>query len=270
MISTRKLLKKVSLLLIFFFFGNSCLFSQENQKYKLLKGEVISDSLNVSGIHIINKNSGAKSITDFTGIFSIGVKINDTIVISSIQTKPKIIVVNSKIFVQDLIKVYPEPFVNQLDNVEVRPHNLTGNLFNDMKDSGVNNQINFDDVGVPGFKGERAEKIVFKNDAQVLLNVLLLPIMPINIEGVYKQLSGYYDDLKKTRILDKQFSVVYQAIEFYGVAFFIKNYSLEEDEVYEFVLGAFENSDIENDFLASNHNLVIKSFENFKKSISEK
>ena len=47
MISTRKLLKKVSLLLIFFFFGNSCLFSQENQKYKLLKGEVISDSLNV-------------------------------------------------------------------------------------------------------------------------------------------------------------------------------------------------------------------------------
>ena len=152
----------------------------------------------------------------------------------------------------------------------MRPHNLTGNLFNDMKDSGVNNQINFDDVGVPGFKGERAERIVFKNDAQVLLNVLLLPIMPINIEGVYKQLSGYYDDLKKTRILDKQFSVVYQAIEFYGVAFFMKNYSLEEDEVYEFVLGAFENADIENDFLASNHNLVIKSFENFKKSISEK
>ena len=91
MISIRKLLKKVSLLLIFFFFGNSYLISQENQKYKLLKGEVISDSLNVSGVHIINKNSGAKSITDFIGKFSIGVKINDTIVISSIQTKPKIL-----------------------------------------------------------------------------------------------------------------------------------------------------------------------------------
>ena len=41
-----------------------------------------------------------------------------------------------------------------------------------MKDSGIKKSINFDDVGVPGFKGERAERIVYKNDAQVLLNVL--------------------------------------------------------------------------------------------------
>ena len=94
--------------------------------------------------------------------------------------------------------------------------------------------------------------------------------MPINIEGVYKQLSGYYDDLKKARVLDKQFNVVFQAIQFYGVAFFMKNYNLNEDEVYEFVLGAFENSEIENDFLASNHNLVIESFNNFSQSINEK
>ena len=269
MINTRRLLKGVSLIFIIFF-GNYQLFSQDRQQYKLLRGEIVSDSLNISGIHVINKSSGAKSITDSNGLFSVGVKINDTIVISSVQTKPKIIIVNSKIFIQDLIKIYPEPFVNQLDNVVVRPHNLTGNLFNDMKDSGIKKSINFDDVGVPGFKGERAERIVYKNDTQVLLNVLLLPIMPINIEGVYKQLSGYYDDLKKTRVLDKQFNVVFQAIQFYGVAFFMKNYNLNEDEVYEFVLGAFENSEIENDFLASNHNLVIESFNNFSQSINEK
>ena len=50
----------------------------------------------------------------------------------------------------------------------------------------------------------------------------------------------------------------------------MKNYNLSEDEVYEFVLGAFENSEIENDFLASNHNLVIESFNNFSQSINEK
>ena len=75
----------------------------------------------------------------------VGVKINDTIVISSVQTKPKIIVV--VVFIQDLIKIYPEPFVNQLDNVVVRPP--TRNLFNDMKDLSTKKSINFDDVGVP-------------------------------------------------------------------------------------------------------------------------
>ena len=37
-------------------------------------------------------------------------------------------------------------------------------------------------------------------------------------------------------------------MEFYGVIFFINNFNLEEEEVYEFVLGALENSNIEERF----------------------
>ena len=90
----------------------------------------------------------------------------------------------------------------------------------------------------------------------------------LDIEGVYKKLSGYYDNLKSKRILDKQFNAVFQAIEFYGVAFFMKNYNLKEDEVYEFVLGALENSDIEENFRSSNHSLVLNSFNEYYNSIS--
>ena len=268
MTNSEKYLKEAKLIFSFFFIGLQIIFSQTNEEYKSFKGEVVSDSLNLSGIHIINKNSGAKSITNENGLFVIGVKKNDTIIISSIQIKPHIIVVNPKVFEQDQVKVYVEPFINQLENVVVKPHNLTGNLLNDIKDSGVKNPINFDDVGVPGFKGERAERIVYKNDAQIILNILLLPIMPLDIEGVYKKLSGYYDNLKSKRILDKQFNAVFQAIEFYGVAFFMKNYNLNEDEVYEFVLGALENSDIEENFRSSNHSLVLNSFNEYYNSIS--
>lgn len=268
MTNSEKYLKEAKLIFSFFFIGLQIIFSQTNEEYKSFKGEVVSDSLNLSGIHIINKNSGAKSITNENGLFVIGVKKNDTIIISSIQIKPHIIVVNPKVFEQDQVKVYVEPFINQLDNVVVKPHNLTGNLLNDIKDSGVKNPINFDDVGVPGFKGERAERIVYKNDAQIILNILLLPIMPLDIEGVYKKLSGYYDNLKSKRILDKQFNAVFQAIEFYGVAFFMKNYNLNENEVYEFVLGALENSDIEENFRSSNHSLVLNSFNDYYNSIS--
>tara|TARA_B100000767_G_scaffold274614_1_gene308218 strand:+ start:765 stop:1583 length:819 start_codon:yes stop_codon:yes gene_type:complete len=268
-INSEKHLREAKLIFCFFFIGLQIIFSQTNEDYKSFKGEVVSDSLNLSGIHIINKNSGAKSITNENGLFVIGVKKNDTIIISSIQIKPHIIVVNPKVFEQDQVKVYVESFVNQLENVVVKPHNLSGNLLNDIKDSGVKNPINFDDVGVPGFKGERAERIVFKNDAQIILNILLLPIMPLDIEGVYKKLSGYYDNLKSRRILDKQFNAVFQAIEFYGVAFFMKNYNLDEDEVYEFVLGAMENSDIEENFISSNHSLVLNSFNDFYISIND-
>lgn len=267
MINSEKYLREAKLIFWFFFIGFQILFSQTNEDYKSFKGEVVSDSLNLSGIHIVNKNSGAKSITNQNGLFTIGVKKNDTILISSIQIKTHVIVINPKVFKQNKVKVYVEPFINELENVVVKPHNLSGNLLNDMVDSGVKNPINFDDVGVPGFLGERAERIVFKNDAQILLNVLLLPIMPLDIEGVYKKLSGYYDNLKKTRILDKQLSSVIKVMEFYGLLFFINNYNLNESDVYEFVLGAMENSDIEENFRLSNHALVLKSLDEFNNSI---
>ena len=56
-------------------------------------------------------------------------------------------------------------------------------------------------------------------------------------------------------------------MEFYGLLFFINNYNLNESDVYEFVLGAMENSDIEENFRLSNHALVLKSLDEFNNSI---
>ena len=263
----KKFLKGVSVLLCFFVFGTHFIFSQ-TKNYKVFKGEVVNDSLNISGIHIINKTSGSRAITNQNGLFEIGVKRNDTIVISSIQIKPHIIIIESKIFDQDLIRVYIEPFINRLDNVVVKSHNLSGNMLDDMLASGIKDPINFIDVGIPGFEGEREEKIV--SEKSLILQTLLLPISGgLDIEAVYKHLSGYYKKLKKRRLLDKQYVTVVSIIEFYGVVFFINKFNLSEEKVYEFVLGALENSNIESDFKTSDHGLVLESFEEFYKSINE-
>ena len=263
----KKFLKGVSVLLCIFVFGTHFIFSQ-TKNYKVFKGEVVNDSLNISGIHIINKTSGSRAITNQNGLFEIGVKRNDTIVISSIQIKPHIIIIESKIFDQDLIRVYIEPFINRLDNVVVKSHNLSGNMLDDMLASGIKDPINFIDVGIPGFEGEREEKIV--SEKSLILQTLLLPISGgLDIEAVYKHLSGYYKELKKRRLLDKQYVTVVSIIEFYGVVFFINKFNLSEEKVYEFVLGALENSNIESDFKTSDHGLVLESFEEFYKSINE-
>tara|TARA_B110000503_G_scaffold93807_1_gene141444 strand:- start:12901 stop:13713 length:813 start_codon:yes stop_codon:yes gene_type:complete len=268
-IDLKKSLKGISILLCFFLFGTHFIFSQTKQNYKTFKGEVVNDTLNIIGIHIINKTSGARSITNQNGLFEIGVKRNDTILISSIQIKPHIIIIESKIFNQDLVRVYVEAFINQLDNVVVKPHGLSGNMLDDMLASGIKDPINFNDVGIPGFNGKREEKIVPVKSLG--LSLLLLPLSGgLDIEAVYKHLSGYYKNLRKNRGLVKQYSSAVNIIEFYGLVFFINKFNLNEGKVYEFVLGALENSNIENDFGTSDHGLVLESFDEFYHSINEK
>ena len=262
MINLKKYLKGVSFI-FWFFLGILSVFSQTKPNFKTLKGEIVNDSVSVSGIHIINKTSGSKTITDINGVFEIGVKKQDTIIISSVQIIPRVIVMENEMLNQTYLKIYVDQFINELSNVVVRSNSLSGNILKDMANSNVKVPINFDDVGIPGFKGIREEKI------EKIVPFIGLPIMSINIEALYKNLSGYYKRLKKRRVWDKQNITTVDVIEFYGVSFFTRSYNLTQDEVYEFVLGAIENSSIQNEFKISNHGLVLESFDKFYKSRNE-
>ena len=249
--------------IFWFFLGILSVFSQTKPNFKTLKGEIVNDSVSISGIHIINKTSGSKTITDINGVFEIGVKRQDTIIISSVQIIPRVIVMENEMLNQTYLKIYVDQFINELSNVVVRSNSLSGNILKDMANSNVKVPINFDDVGIPGFKGIREEKI------EKIVPFIGLPIMSINIEALYKNLSGYYKRFKKRRVWDKQNITTVDVIEFYGVSFFTRSYNLTQDEVYEFVLGAIENSSIQNDFKLSNHGLVLESFDKFYKSRNE-
>ena len=65
-------LQKVRYILFFVFISNF-LFSQE-RNFKTIVGEVLNDTINISGIHVINSSSGGKTITDSDGFFKVGVR----------------------------------------------------------------------------------------------------------------------------------------------------------------------------------------------------
>lgn len=265
MINLKRYLREVSFI-ICFFLGLTSIYTQTNQNFKILKGEIVNDSINLSGIHIINKTSGSKTITNFDGEFEIGIQKKDTIIISSVQIIPRVLVIDDLLHKQEFFKVYVDQFINELDNVVVKPHNLSGNILADMENSNVKVPINFDDVGIPGFKGERQEKIV--SEKTLILTTLLLPLSGgLDIEAIYKHLSGYYKSLRNRRAWNKQDLLAVQIIEFYGVNFFTNTYSIKESEVYEFVLGGIENTSIPTDFKSSNHGLVLESFDTFFNSL---
>ena len=228
------------------------------QNMEDFSGKVFSDSLDISGIHVVNKNSGATTITNRKGEFSIGAKPTDTILFSAVHIKLQALVMDSLVLSQPEINVHIEHAVNELKEVVVKPHNLTGNLADDVT-SAPPPPINFKDVGIPGFQGERREKIRYSSTGNLILSTLLLPIMPLDIEGMYKQISGYNKRLRQSRKLNKQLQTVHRMIDFYGTDFLQREFSLSDEEVYDFVLACVENSpEMQTDYLNGNHPLVLE------------
>ena len=244
---------------ISYFFFVSILVSA--QKYKLLTGYVYDYEIPIGNVHVINTSRGNTEVTDINGLFEISVSIGEKLVFSSIQYEKYELIITENIFSSKEITIYLKGFVNELDEVIVTNNSLTGNLKYDLLESGLEERKNFDDFGIPGFKGERKEKI--QNATQLLLG--LGTSMQIDVEALYKHISGYYKKLKKRRSLDSKFLSIFSIIKFYGLIFFIENYNIDNDQVYDFILGCSENSEIIYYFNQDLHQKVIQELDTYAK-----
>ena len=229
-----------------------------------LRGDITNEK-EVEGIHILNTTSRYNTIVDSTGGFIIRVKALDTLVISSIHYVPERIVISEEIFNKHVVSISLSTMVNELDEVVLGP-NLSGNLATDLKNIKTEETFNFDDVGIPGFKGKPEEKIV--------------PIMPyfglvtaVDLESLYKHLSGYYKKLRLQRKWEAQNNSVAQMINFYTPQFFNKAFGIPENRLYDFLLYCLETTEVQDDFTRQNFARVIIAFETqsieYVKRISE-
>ncbi len=139
-------IRNLFLLLCLFFVNIIC--SQTIEINGVIKG--ISD---VENIHVINKTSNKFTTTNKKGGFKIQVKLNDTLVFSSIQYKLKAIIISPKNIKEHYVLVYLNESVNVLDEVIVGKL-LTGSLDSDIKNSDAERPIDFYDVGIPGYSGK--------------------------------------------------------------------------------------------------------------------
>jgi len=105
--------------------------AQENRT--IISGKLYSEESSLENIHIYNKNSGKGTISNRYGQFTILVKVNDTIIISGIQFYKKEMLVTKQYIKNKLITIELFQKINELNEVEIKPHNLSGNLVNDAK-----------------------------------------------------------------------------------------------------------------------------------------
>jgi hypothetical protein len=118
---------------------------------KDVTGKIVASG-DLVGIHIINKTALKYTITDDNGTFVIPAKLNDTILVSGIQYKPKDIIITDIIMQTKAVTINLEDNVNELDEVVVGKV-LTGDLLSDIENSDAKRDMNFYDLGIPGYTG---------------------------------------------------------------------------------------------------------------------
>lgn len=236
---------------------------QLSAQQKSLQGKITNEA-DIEGIHVLNLASRFNTITDENGHFSINAKLRDTLLFSSIKYMPEKLVVTEAIFEKGIITVKLSELVNELDEVFLKP-NLSGNIGADLKKIKTEKPINFDDVGIPGFKGEPKEKIVPLYFAVTPLSV--------NLEALYKHISGYYKDLKTRRKWEYENNAVAKMLNYYTLSFFTTTFGIPENRVYDFLLFSTETTSIESEFKNEHYGSVLLILEEkakiYTKRISE-
>jgi hypothetical protein len=213
----------------------------------------ISNTKDVEGIHVLNKTSRYNAITDQEGGFNINVRKQDTLYFSSINYKTKIVIITEEIYTKEYVVLTLEQLINELEEVVIGP-NFTGNLATDIKNIKTETPVNFGDVGIPGFKGEPEEKIVPMVPGIGLLTA-------VDLEAMYKHLSGYYRKLRLKRKWESENYTVAKIINLYGFSFFDEAYKIPNDRLYDFLLYCMETSSLAKDYKNQNYTSLLSIFE---------
>ena len=177
-------IKKVAFLILCFIqFG--FVFSQSSE----IHGKVTASS-DIDRIHIINKTANKFTITNDDGEFKISASVNDTILISAIQYKPIEVLVTPQIIQSKFISLDLTDKITELDEVVVGKI-LTGNLLSDIENSDVKRDINFYDLGIPGYTGKQKTQSE-RRLHQATTGGGLVPLTPILnwLSGRTKELKG--------------------------------------------------------------------------------
>ena len=177
--------------------------SSANAQQKDLNGQLISDD-EVEGLHILNKTSAKYTISNEDGSFIIPAKVLDTLFISGLKYEAKEVVITQTIIDIGSFSVQLIEKINELDEVIVGKI-LTGSLESDLQNSDTKTEINFYDLGIPGYKGKpltQNERKLHDADAGPMGYIGLGA--GVNLHKLLNRISGRTKKLKEIVALDNE------------------------------------------------------------------
>ena len=170
-----------------------------------IKGQIMAHD-EVEGIHILNNTSNTFTISNRNGEFSIPAKLNDILAFSGVSYELKKVVVSPDMVTSKSLSVYLTEKINALNEVVVGKI-LTGDLSTDLAHLGLERNINFHDLGIPGYTGKpksQSERRLYTAGDFKPIHLLGLLAGSLELDPIFNAISGRTKLLKNRVHLENQ------------------------------------------------------------------
>ncbi len=203
-------------------------FSQDRD---VLRGIIVTDSLQSNPVNIINLTKGIGTINDHLGFFQIQATKGDTIIFSSVQHKQKTHIVAKKDLERASLSIQLEIKINELEEVTISQYDLTGKVKEDVK------KIKTYEDNLPIFNAKMLDETPFIHEKGVntIKNRVIIDEMdatPVNFIAVGRMIASLFrkKDVKKLKEVR-----VPEVSDFYNQDFLVDELKIPETEVYNFL-----------------------------------
>ena len=119
-------------IIIFSLFFPFLLLAQEMDR-TLIEGFITAPAdEDVEGVSIYNKSTQKGTVTNDRGEFKLEVGVHDRVLVTALQFQSFTVIVDKGVIDSETMKIYLNPAINQLEEVIVRPYDLSGNIVADV------------------------------------------------------------------------------------------------------------------------------------------
>ncbi|MBT0609114.1 carboxypeptidase-like regulatory domain-containing protein [Aequorivita echinoideorum] len=254
------------LLVLFAFTLSATLFAQDVERTKIAGKITAQENDDLEGITIYNQSSQKGTITDATGTFEIEVAENDRLYVTALQYQSFTILVDAGVVDKKRINIYLNPSVNQLEEVIVRPYDLSGNVRADVQkiptySIGQNWDLSYENLEY-GYQfepdaqtkiaGNAAEEALHGNSIQNGANIL-------GILGGVAGLLFPNREVSETQARESSTAISTNLQQRFSRAFVAANFQIPEEKAVDFLYFAQENG-LNQDLLRSNNEMQLMEF----------
>jgi hypothetical protein len=206
-------------LLLFFVFFPLVVLAQFDT---IIKGKIVSTSLNLEGIHVLNLNKGNGVVTDERGYFSIKASQTDTLQFSAVHLIAKRYVVSDADFGENLVFIEMESKLNELEEVTIVQYK----------------NINAVALGIvpANQKTYTPAERKLKTASEMSIGTI------VSIDPLLNWISGRTRMLKKELEVEKKEFLIDKTADYYQKEYFVNTLKIPEDYVQGFLFYVVENS----------------------------
>jgi len=209
----------------FLFFFICFLSSEAQEKRTFITGKTLLDSLKISDVHVLNKNTNIGTITNDNGVFEIPVKIGDTLYYSHLKYTDKHIVITDKIISSKVTSILLEEKTVVLKEMVLEKQQ---SIFYNDPEILLNNGVN---VNAKSLNLQYAN-VITKEDKSI---VKLQSGAAVNLDNLINALNGNAKRDKQLKEMALEDTQLKKIREYFTDDFFITDLKIKKIYINQFL-----------------------------------